>query len=96
MPVKFVLLNSISLVECTVACLVSNLPSAVYLASADVLTSLARLEFVLLSVNLNTLVPVLHLGFESTVESGIANVPDTAPLASVIKEPPSDPPLGVT
>ena len=40
------------------------------------------LSFVDELVNLNTLVPVRHLGFESTVASGIANVPDTAPLAS--------------
>ena len=46
-------------------------------------------------VNLNTLVPVRHLGFESTVASGIANVPDTAPLASATILPPSEPPLGV-
>ena len=47
-------------------------------------------------VNLNTLVPVRHLGFESTVGSGIANVPDTAPLASDTILPPVEPPDGVT
>ena len=34
-------------------------------------------------VNLNTLSPVLHLGFVESFGSGIANEPETAPLASV-------------
>ena len=47
-------------------------------------------------VNLKTLLPVLHLGFEAVFGSGIAKVPVTEPFASVIKLPPSEPPFGVT
>ena len=47
-------------------------------------------------VNLNTLSPVLHLGFELSVGSGIEKVPDTAPFESVTKLPPNAPPEGVT
>ena len=47
-------------------------------------------------VNLNTLLPVRHLGLESTFGSGIAKVPLQEPLASVTKLPPSDPLVGVT
>ena len=47
-------------------------------------------------VNLNTLVPVRHLGFASTVGSGIVNVPLIAPLASATILPPNVPPSGVT
>ena len=48
------------------------------------------------AVNLNTLLPVRHLGFESTFGSGIANVPVTEPLESVTILPPAEPPSGVT
>ena len=47
-------------------------------------------------VNLNTLSPVLHLGFELSFGSGIEKVPDTAPFESVTKLPPNAPPEGVT
>ena len=40
--------------------------------------------------------PVRHLGFASTVGSGIAKEPDNAPLASDTKLPPVEPPVGVT
>ena len=39
--------------------------------------------------------PVLNLGFESLVGSGIAKVPLHAPFASVTILPPSDPLVGV-
>ena len=90
-----VLLICASLVEIINSCFVSITPEAVYAASALVLIREMSVAFVELEVNLNTLLPVRHLGFESTLGSGIAKVPDTAPLESVIKEPPSDPPLGL-
>ena len=42
-------------------------------------------------VNLNTLLPVLHLGGLDVLGSGIAKVPDTTPFASVVKLPPNAP-----
>ena len=45
--------------------------------------------------NLKILSPVLNLGLPLTFESGIAKTPDTCPAPSVIKSPPSDPPVGV-
>ena len=90
------LLICASLVAIINSCFVSITPEAVYVASPLVEIRESSFELVELEVNLNTLSPVLHLGFEFTLGSGIAKVPDTEPLASVIKEPPSEPPLGVT
>ena len=67
-----------------------------YSALAAVSTSELVWLFEAELVNLNNLLPVLHLGFAFTFGSGIAKVPDTAPLASVIKLPPKEPPVGVT
>ena len=47
-------------------------------------------------VNLNTLLPVRHLGLDVVLGSGIAKVPDTKPFASVTTLPPNEPPVGVT
>ena len=51
--------------------------------------------FVELDVNLKLISPVCHVGFPDTVGLGIANIPPTAPLASVVKVPPNAPPVGV-
>ena len=78
-----------------VFCTVSIIPLAIY----SVLPAVSGAEvksFVDELVNLNTLWPVLHLGLASTFGSGMAKVPETAPLASVIKLPPNEPPVGVT
>ena len=53
------------------------------------------LSSVLVSVNLNVLVPVRHLGFEFILGSGIAKVPDTSPWPFDIILPPKEPPVGV-
>ena len=45
--------------------------------------------FTTLLVNLNVLVPVLHLGCESSVGSGIAKVPEAEPFVSVVNAAPS-------
>jgi hypothetical protein len=47
-------------------------------------------EFV---VKRNIFLPVLHLGFESTVGSGIVKEPERAPLSFDIKLPPNSPTL---
>ena len=52
--------------------------------------------FAKFEVNLNTLVPVLHFGLDVSVGSGIANVPEAAPAASVVKAAPAELPVGVT
>ena len=59
-------------------------------------TAVLSVLFVDELVNLNTLLPVLHLGFAAVLGSGIAKVPDTAPFASVVRLPPNAPPDGVT
>ena len=83
------------LVEMIVFCTVSIIPLAIY----SVLPAVSGAEvksFVDELVILNTLWPVRHLGLDDTLGSGIAKVPETAPLASVIKLPPNEPPDGVT
>ena len=47
-------------------------------------TSPSTFEFVELEVNLNTLLPTLHLGFVETVGVGIENTPVADPAASVV------------
>ena len=47
-------------------------------------------------VSLNTLSPVLNLGFPLVFGFGILNTPDTKPLADVTRLPPDEPPVGVT
>ena len=46
-----------------------------------------------LLVSLNTLLPVLNLGLEVLVGSGITKVPDAAPLESVVSAAPADDPV---
>ena len=75
---------------------VSNKPLATYSVFAAVSTFAFVKLFVDELVNLNNLCPVLHLGFELVLGSGIANVPSTFPLASVTRLPPNAPPDGVT
>ena len=84
------------LLDTIVSLTVSIVPFATYSAFAAVSTSAAVWLFEAELVNLNNLSPVLHLGFEFTLGSGIANVPVTAPFASVTKLPPKAPPFGVT
>ena len=83
------------LVEIIVFCTVSIIPLAIYSALAAVSGAWVK-TFVDELVNLKILWPVLHLGFEFTLGSGIAKVPVTAPLESVTRLPPKEPPSGVT
>jgi len=61
-----------------------------------VVTSPSVFTFVELDVNLNTLLPTLHLGFVDTVGVGKANTPEAEPTASVVKAAPALEPVGVT
>ena len=59
-------------------------------------TSPAVFTFVELDVNLNTLLPTLHLGFVDTVGVGKAKTPVAVPAASVVRAAPALEPVGVT
>ena len=59
-------------------------------------TSPSVFTFVELDVNLNTLLPTLHLGFASTVGVGKAKTPVAVPAAFVVKAAPALEPVGVT
>ena len=74
---------------------VFKIPVAEYVDCENVSGS-GFVAFVADDVSLNTLSPVLNLGLPLVFGFGIANTPDTKPLADVTRLPPNEPPVGVT